>query len=102
MSQSTQVLFLRISPNLAERIEAARRTSDLARPWRTPTKQEYCLSILETAVPAGAGEVKRNERQLDIDDVIGRKAKVRKVKRAAKVARKSTRTTKRTAKRGRK
>ena len=96
MSQSPRVtLFLRITPSLSERIEAALKTSDPEHPWRTPSKQDFVVGILEGAVPGSNGTAKRNPRQLDIEDVIGGKAKARKTSRKparAKAARRAKRS----------
>lgn len=90
MSQIPRVsLFLRITPELSTRIEAACKASDPAHPWRVPTKQDFVVGVLESAV---AGKPPKNDRQLDIEDVINGKAKARKVTRKparAKVAKRS-------------
>lgn len=86
MSLATKTLFLRITPELSDRIDHARKTSDPEHPWRQPTKQDYVVGLLETAVPG--------DGQLDIEDVIGHKAKGRKVTRKAARAKVTKRSSK--------
>ena len=89
MSQATKTLFLRISPDLSDRIDFARKSSDPEHPWRVPTKQDYVVGLLEVHVGAPPP---KNDRQLDIEDIINGKARARTKSRAparAKVAKRA-------------
>jgi hypothetical protein len=96
-------IILRLPPPLLDRLNAEVAKPDPAHPWQKRSKNQYVIGLLDAALPtvAGAG-AKPADGQLDIEDHIARKAKVRKVKRAAKVARKAKAKAKRAGKRGRK
>lgn len=98
MSKSIEpriALYIRIPQSLDARIDGALLAAiDPARPWSKPSKQDFLVDVINQAVPGGPPNgVKANPRQLDIEDVLGKKAKAR------KAARKS-RSTAKAAKRG--